>query len=150
MLLKLGIGIDKIKFGMICSEIENILGKPDRIRIDQDDEHRLFWDFNKPKIRLSFYQREDDKLGYIETSNPNILFNGHRIINSHVDFVKSVVFKDLSSKWELDEYHSFSVYFYEKYWLTLHVEYDKVTNLEIGVTFKDDDEYNWPDLTQVQ
>jgi len=47
-------------------------------------------------------------------------------------------------EWELEEYHSFSTHFNDKYWLTLHSEFESVTNLELGVPFENDEDYKWP------
>jgi len=79
MELKPEIGIGNLKFGMKITEVENILGKPDIERIDKDNENRLILVFNNQKLRLTFYESENRRLGYIETSNPNLTFNGIKI-----------------------------------------------------------------------
>jgi hypothetical protein len=43
----------------------------------------------------------------------------------------------------VEDYNSFVTYISEEYWLVLNVEYDEVTDIELGVPFKNDDEYDW-------
>ncbi len=144
MEIKLEIGIDSIKVGMKKSEVEQILGQPDRIRIDEDDDNKLMLDFNALNLRLSFYPKEENKLAYIECSNKNLTFNGKKIIDSNIDFVKKVTFGDSISEWEVSEYRSFTAHFNEKYWVTLQSDYEKVTEIELGVPFEDEETYKWP------
>lgn len=55
--IKLGIGLDNIIFGSTESEIEEILGKPDRIRMDEEyEEFEPMLQFNSIKTRLTFYK----------------------------------------------------------------------------------------------
>jgi hypothetical protein len=69
MQIKLGIGIDNIKFGSSPKEIENILGKPDSIRKDEEyGEFEPMYKYNSKKLRLTFYKNHDDRLGYIRCS----------------------------------------------------------------------------------
>lgn len=144
MTLRPSIGIDKLIFGFKESEVKNLLGDPDKIIKDKDSENRIIWTFNKEKTRLTFYENEERKLGYIETSNPNLTLNGFLLINSNIEVVKEKFRKQLINKWEKEEYHSFTTYFNEEFWITLHVEYEEVTNLEIGVPFITEEEYKWP------
>ncbi len=141
--LKLEIGIDDIKFGMKKSEVEQILGQADRVRIEKDDENKMMLDYNALNLRLSFYPNEDDKLGYIECSNKDLSFNGQKIIDNDVSFVKKEVLGNIITEWETEEYRSFTVHFNEKYWITLQVDFEKVTEIKLGVPFKNDEEYKW-------
>ncbi|MFD0992561.1 hypothetical protein [Tenacibaculum geojense] len=126
------------------TEVENILGKPDIERIDKDNENCLILVFNNQKLRLTFYECENSRLGYIETSNPNLTFDGIKILNTNIDFAKTDIFGEMMDEWELEEYHSFSTHFNDKYWLTLNSEFESVTNLELGVPFENEEDYKWP------
>ena len=144
MLLKPKIGIDNIKFGMTLTNITEILGEPDRKKIDDDDDNSLLWEFNALKIRLTFYKNEDGRFGYLRTMNPNLVFNEHKIIRSKIEFVKKEIFGKIVSEWEIDEYDFFTTHFNEEYWLTLHEEYGVVSKIEMGTPFKNHEEYYWP------
>lgn len=138
------IGIDNLKFGMSQKDIYEILGMPDRKRIDQDDSEQLFLEFNKQRLRLTIYRNENNRLGYLQTSNPNLEFNNHKVINSKIEFVKKEVFDELIKDWEIEDYDFFSTHSNDDYWITLNVEYGVVISVEIGVTFKNEEDYDWP------
>jgi len=144
MNVKPEIGIGKLIFGFKESEVKDIYGNPDEIKKDTESENRIIWVYNKEKIRLTFYESEDRRLGYIETSNRNLSLNDFLIIDSNIEFVKNKFAEKIVNGWKKEEYHSFTTYFNEIFWITLHVEYEEVTNLEIGVPFINDDEYKWP------
>ena len=144
MELKLEIGIDDIKFGMKKSEVEQILGPPNRVRLEEDDDDKLMLDYNDLNLRLSFYPKEEDKLGYIECSNKDLTFKGQKFIDLNIDLVKSELFGDIISDWEVDEYRSFTAHFNEEFWFTLQSDYDKVIEIELGVPFENRETYKWP------
>ncbi|MEQ8417385.1 MAG: hypothetical protein RIE86_26870 [Imperialibacter sp.] len=136
-------GIDKLRFGMTPSDVENFFGKPSRELIDSDDENELIWEYADQKLRLTFYQNEGDRLGYMRSSNSNLTINGFKIIDNKIEDVKSQIDSNPES-WEEEDYDSFNTYFLESAWLTLNVEYERVTDIELGVPFKNEDEYDWP------
>ncbi|MEN9336284.1 MAG: hypothetical protein RLZZ500_1271 [Bacteroidota bacterium] len=144
MELKLALGIDNIKFGLIQDEVFSLLGNPNKIHIDEDDENEIVCDWNDYKFRLTFYKDENLKLGYIRIKNQNLTFKNQKIIGQSLRQVKEIVFAHLNN-WELDEYEFFSTYFNEKFWLTLHVDYGIIEEVEIGVPFKNNFEYDWPE-----
>jgi len=61
-----------------------------------------------------------------------------------VDIVKTDVFGGLVEKWEIEDYTAFETHFDEEYWINLDVEYGIVNGFELGVSYNDDEEYNWP------
>lgn len=144
MELKPKIGIDNLKFGMTRKEILEILKEPNRIIKNEDDENELILEWNSEKLRLTFYQNENDRFGYLRTINTELKFNGNKIIGKGLEFVKEQIFENLISEWEIEDYDSFITYFNERNWLTLHVEYGIVTDVELGVPFKNNEEYEWP------
>lgn len=148
MNLKLELGIGKLRFGCKESEVKKFLGNPDEIKKDSDSENRIIWVFNKEKIRLTFYENEERKLGYIETSNPKLALNEFLLINSNIELVKEKFAKERVIGWEKEAYDSFTTYFNEDFWITLHVEYEEVTSLELGVPFLTEEEYKWPKKTK--
>ena len=146
MELKLKIGIGELKFGMSQSECIQILGQPNRTILDEDDENELILQFNLYKTRLTFYKNENGKLGYIRTANPDLRFKGKLIINESISVLKNNVFLKECYDFEREDLESFYTHFNEENWLTLHEEYGEVTDIELGVPFKKNNEdYNWPD-----
>ena len=147
MELKPKIGIDNLTFGLNKLEVIKILGEPNRVFEMEDDDNELTLEWNEKKLRLTFYKNENEKFGYLRTSNTKLTYNGHLIINSNSQFAKEEIFCELL-EWEKEEYEFLTVYFNENYWLSLNCEYGKVIDIEMGVTFKDDENYDWPKITQ--
>ncbi|MEO9511429.1 MAG: hypothetical protein ABJN84_07040 [Flavobacteriaceae bacterium] len=144
MELKPTIGLDNIKFGMFQKMVYQILGLPDKIRIDEDDSDNIYMEYNNLKLRLTIYKNEDNRLGYLCTSNPNLTYNNFKIIDCNVDWVKTEIFGDLIQNWEIDDYDTFSTHGDDKCWITLNVEYGRVISLELGTPWKNEEEYEWP------
>jgi hypothetical protein len=101
MEIKPKIGIGELKFGMKLSDVIKILGNPDSEKAEKDAEHRIIVVFNKHRLRLTFYENENNKLGYIISSNQNLSYNGINIMNSNIDFIKKEVFGSIINEWEL-------------------------------------------------
>ena len=146
MVVNLGIGIDKVRFGMDQSQIESILGKPDRENMHSDDSDRLLLEYNDHNLRLTIYKDEQNRLGYLTTSNRNLTFEGKNIIGETIDYVKNEVFNNTVKIWEIDEYEFWCTYGEIEHWITLNVEFNKIIGLELGVIIDDSDEYLWPEI----
>ncbi|WP_100616383.1 hypothetical protein [Confluentibacter citreus] len=145
MKVKPGIGINDIKFGMSENQILSLIGKPSKIIIDEDDEDKnQVYQYNELKLRLTFYNEFNGKLGYIRVANPKIEINGNPIIGIQIEDV----FKSYGlskENWNEEKYFTFNSYFNEKKWTTLNVEYDVVTDIEFGYLFdKSGENPIWP------
>lgn len=136
-------GIGDFTFGMKAEEVVAKLGKPDKVYQDEDDENQLLYQYNKSKLRLTFFQDHEGKLGYIRCSSPTLTFQGKSIINGAIEKVKKEVFGKDIEEWEEEDYDFFVTYVNEEYWIVLNVEYDEVTEVEVGVPFNEDEEYEW-------
>ena len=146
MKLKLGIGIDNIIFGATQNEIESLLGKPDRIRVDEEyGEFEPMIQYNSKQIRLTFYKKHSGKLGYIRSSNPSIEFNNKKIIGKSISEIFKIFSTIPKDNWEIEEYDFWIQYFNEGWWINLRIEYDTVSEIEMGVPFIDEENYKWPD-----
>ncbi len=124
-------------------EVEKIFGKPNRELIDSDDQNELIWEYSDKKLWLTFYQNEADRLGYLRSSNSGLTINDIKIIDKKIDDVINQL-DTKSELWEIEDYDTFRTYFLESNWLTLNVEYERVTDIELGLPFKNEDEYDWP------
>ncbi len=143
MQIHLRTGIGALRFGMMREEIVRLIGKPDVEKHDSDDENEFFWEYNDLKLRLTFYANEGFRLGYIRSSHRNLSLNNQKLIDKKIDKVLGELKEELES-WELDEYDLFTVYFNEQNWLSLNVEYQRITDFEMGVPINNEDEYEWP------
>ncbi len=132
-------GIDSLLFGMKQNHVEQILGKPNKQF--KDDDGNIIYTYYLQKIRLTFYEDEDFKLGYIITSNPNVIVLENKIIGKNVNqVIANLPFKT----WETEEFDSVINHFNESNWLTLQSEFDEVIRIEIGAIINDvSDEFEW-------
>jgi hypothetical protein len=144
MQLKPKIGIANLKFGMTQKDILEILDIPNRKRIDEDDEDEVLLEFNQLKLRLTFYLNEGNRLGYLRTNNLDLTFNGHKIIGTKIDIAKKLIFGSLITDWEIEEYDFFISHSNDEFWITLNEEFGEVTAIELGVTYLDEENYDWP------
>lgn len=135
MELKPYIGIDNLVFGLSEKEILSKLGTPDLIDEAWDDENELIYQYNKQKLRLSFFHKSKNQLCYIRCANENIRFNNHPIIGQDIKTVKSKIFKFEDSSWEIEEYEFFQCHYSQKLNLSINVQYDTVTDIELGKCF---------------
>jgi len=142
MLLRPGKGLGELTFGMMPSEVEQKLGKPDRVFIAEDEEDEFIYQYNSLRMMLTFYKHEDDKLGYIRSSNPAISYFGAPMIDQPVKELLEGPMKSIK-KWQTEKYDFFDTYLNEKSWIVLNVEYELITDVEIGVPMGEDDVYIW-------
>ena len=119
-------------------DVEAIYGSPDKFFSDEDDN--IIWLYYAHKLRLTFYQDEDFRLGYLITSNPELLLLDKKIIGKKVEEVKTELpFKS----WEQEDFDSVENHFNEINWLILQSEFGEIIRLEIGAIIKDNDEFDW-------
>lgn len=144
MKIKPGIGIGELKFGMTQEEIIKILGEPDRIRDDSEDENKLYLEYNEHRLRLTIYLDEEERLGYMVCTSPSLTYNDKTIIDVKIEDAYNHVFSELVQNWLQEEYDTFYSYGDEEYWITLNVEYGHITSFELGVPLNKDREYEWP------
>ena len=131
-------GIDKLLFGMQQKDVEAIYGKPDKDF--KDDDENIIYLYNKEKLRLTFYEDENFKLGYIISSNPELLLLDKKVIGRNcIELKTELPFKS----WEVEDFDSTENHFNESNWLTLQSEFGQVIRVEIGAIINDNDELEW-------
>lgn len=131
-------GIDKLLFGMQQKDVEAIYGKPDKEF--KDDDENIIYLYNKEKLRLTFYEDENFKLGYIISSNPELLLLDKKVIDRNcIELKTELPFKS----WEVEGFDSTENHFNESNWLTLQSEFGQVIRVEIGAIINDNDELEW-------
>lgn len=141
MKINLKNGIDKLLFGMKQNDVIAIFGKPNRNYKDEDNN--LIFAYNMLKMRLTFYQDEDLKLGYIVASSPNLELFGNTIIGKNItDVKKELASKDIT-KFSQEDFDTFENYFNEDNWFILQTEFDEVIKFEIGAIINSKDEFEW-------
>ena len=131
-------GINKLLFGMKQKGVEALYGKPSKQF--NDDDANIIYVYNTEKMRLTFYEDEAFRLGYIISSNPELTLLDKKVIGKNVEAVKSELpFKT----WEQEDFDSTENHFNESNWLTLQSEYGIIIRVEIGANINDKDEFDW-------
>ena len=131
-------GIDALLFGMKQKEVEALYGKPNKQFNDEDGN--VIYLYNTIKLRLTFYEDEAFRLGYMITSNSEALLLGKKSIGTKVEELKSELpFKS----WEIEDFDSTENHFNESNWLILQSEFGLVVKVEIGAIINDKDEFDW-------
>lgn len=131
-------GIDKLLFGMKQNHVEAIYGKPNK-QFNDDDGNCIYLYFAE-KLRLTFYEDEGFRLGYIITSNPEATLLDKKVVGINVEELKNELpFKS----WEQENFDSTVNHFNESNWLILQSEFGVVIRVEIGAIIKDNDEFDW-------
>lgn len=131
-------GVDQLLFGMKQKDVIAIYGEPDK-QFKDDDQNIIFL-YNSQQLRITFYEDESMKLGYIITSHPEVTLLGKKIMGREVAEVKNELpFKS----WEQEDFDSTENHFNESNWLVLQSEYGKIIRVEIGAIINDKDEFEW-------
>ena len=141
MKINLKNGIDKLLFGMKQKDVEAIYGKPDRNYKDEDDNQISV--YNKLKSRLTFYQEEDFKLGYIVASGADLELFGNTIIGKKIADVKKDLAAHAITKFTQEEFDTFENFFNEENWIIFQTEFEEVVKFEIGAIINVKDEFDW-------
>ena len=131
-------GVDKLLFGMKQNHVEAIYGKPTKQFVD-DDGNSIYLYFNE-KLRLTFYEDEAFRLGYIITSNTEATLLDKKVIGKNVADLKSEL---PFISWEQENFDSIENHFNESNWLILQSEFGIIIRVEIGAIIKDNDEFDW-------
>jgi hypothetical protein len=131
-------GIDQLLFGMKQMHVEAIYNQPDKQFKDEDGN--VIYVYNSAKLRLTFYEDENFRLGYIITSNSQATLLEKTVIGKNIEEVKNELpFKS----WEQENFDSTENYFNESNWLILQSEFGEIIRVEIGAIIKDNDEFDW-------
>jgi hypothetical protein len=131
-------GVDKLLFGMKQNHVEAIYGKPTKQFVD-DDGNSIYLYFNE-KLRLTFYEDEAFRLGYIITSNTEATLLDKKVIGKNVADLKSEL---PFTSWEQEDFDSTENHFNESNWLILQSEFGIIIRVEVGAIIKDNDEFDW-------
>ena len=140
MKINLKSGIGELLFGMKEKDVKTVCGEPSRQYKDED--RNIIYIYNDKKLRLTFYQDEDMRLGYIISSNPDLDLNGKVIGQAWVDVSSRVKEKGVAT-FEKEPFDMADNYFNEANWVIFQVEFDEVVKVELGAIINKNDEFDW-------
>lgn len=134
-------GIANLLFGMKQSDVESAIGKPD-LQF-KDDDKNIIYVYNALKLRLTFYEDEDFRFGYIISANPGLSIKGNLVLGKSVAEVKSGLSEKPFQTWETERFDLATNHFNEANWLILQEEFGLVSKVEMGAVFNAKDEVEW-------
>jgi hypothetical protein len=135
------IGIDQLVFGMQQNDVIAVYGNPDKQY--KDDDSNIIYLYNSKKIRLTFYDDENLRLGYIISSNPNLELFSQKIIGKSIKEVEQNITNKGIKSLEIENFDTVDNYFNESNWMIFQVEYNEVIRFELGAIINDKDEFDW-------
>lgn len=141
MEIKLKNGIGQLLFGMKQKDVEAIYGKPNKQY--EDDEQNVVYVYNEHKMRLTFYDEEELRLGYITSTSDSLELFGSKIVGKPWKELQSFLKENKLSDFETEVIDGTDNYFFEDNWLFVNVDYDLVYRIEIGAVFNSKDEFDW-------
>ena len=141
MQIKPKFGIDKLLFGMKINDVKSLFGEPNKQFKDEDKN--LIYVYNQHQLRLTFYEDEDFRLGYMICSNPDLLLYDAFVIGRKVEEIKNELEKHFYKTWEIEDFDIAENHFNEEHWLILQSEFDQIRKVEIGAIINDKDEFDW-------
>lgn len=141
MKINLKTGIDELIFGMTQKNVMAVYGEPDRQY--KDDENNIIYLYNDKRIRVTFYEDEDMRMGYLICSHPDLELFGNRIIGRPTAEVQEEIIEKGIKSWEVETFDSVDNVFNESNWLILQSEFEKIIRVEVGATINDNDEFDW-------
>jgi hypothetical protein len=141
MEVKLKFGIDKLLFGMKQGDVKKLYGEPDKQF--KDDDNNIVLVYNQLQFRLTFYDDEDLRLGYIIGSNPNLTINDKVVINQTAEEVKKQLAVNKINSWEKEDFDLTENHFNEENWLILQSEFGRIIKVELGAIIKNEDDFDW-------
>jgi len=140
--ITLGCGIELVSFGATETEILLSLGEPDKAYFTDGECKRL--QYNKLLLELSLEPDNDNRLGWLEVHNPEVELFGSKLIGKSFAQVEVILKDKLSESQTIEDYGSFISVTYDDLWLELNFEFDRLTNINFGVLYGDNDTVLWP------
>lgn len=134
-------GIDKLLFGMKQNDVTAHYGQPDKQF--EDDEGNIICTYNLHQFRLTFYADEDFRMGYIISSNPDLLLFERKVIGEKAETIKEALLPKGFKTWEREDYDMAENHFNEDHWMILQSEFNRITKVEIGAIINNKDEFDW-------
>ena len=141
MKINLKSGVDKLLFGMKEKDVKDLYGNPSRQF--KDDDGNIIYLYNDKKLRLTFYQDEEFRLGYLIVSHPSAEIFGNKVIGESWKAIETAAKANGLKDFETETFDTIDNQFNETYWVIFQTEFDTVIKIELGATINKDDEFDW-------
>jgi hypothetical protein len=134
-------GIDQLLFGMKQNNVISLYGEPDKQYHDEDGN--LIFLYINHKMRLTFYEDEAFKLGYLICSHPDLELFSQKIMGKPILEIAQLLTAKGLKPLEIENFDTVDNYFNESNWMIFQVEYNEIIRFELGAIFNDKDEFDW-------
>jgi len=141
MKINLKFGVGELLFGMKEKDVTAIYGEPNRKFLDYDKN--VIYLYNDKKLRLTFYQDEDLRLGYFIISNPSAEIFGSKVIGESWTAIEAAAKTNGLKEFETETFDTIDNQFNETNWVIFQTEFNEVIKIEMGATINKDDEFDW-------
>lgn len=144
MEIKIGIGLDQVKFGMDRKSVLQILGEPTEKELFSysEDEEDLteVWHYDDQELSLSFDEADDWKLIMIAGSDSSFTLNGNEVVGKSLEEVAEII-KELGHvDFEIEEVSdNDKVIKLEEESLNIWFDDNEASELQWGPKWSDDD-----------
>lgn len=151
--IKIGIGLGDIKFGTSKEGLIKIAGQATETDIynasgEEDGYLTESWHYDDDEFSVSFDEEDNWKLTTISTSSPDCQLNGKHLIGKSIDEVLKQLEDDGFGDNELEDLSNENInqklVCYIDSSLNLWFEDDKLTEIQWGVLWSDEDTPKWP------
>ena len=141
MKINLKFGVGELLFGMAENDVKGIYGNPDRQF--RDDDKNVIYVYNDKKLRLTFYQDEDFRLGYILSTSPSLEMFSTKIMGAKWSAAEPMLKEKGLKDFDIESFDSIDNHFNEANWIIFQVEFNEVIKVELGATINSKDEFDW-------
>lgn len=142
MILTPFFGVDDLLFGMKQEDVIARKGVPSRQFKDEDGNVIFLYD--NAKLRLSFYEEEDFRLGYIITAHPDVELAGVKPIGLTKEALLPTMREAGFAKWTTEAFDTYENFVNEEHWLVIQTEFGEVVKVEAGAAINEKtDEFDW-------
>lgn len=131
----------KILFGMKETDVVKILGEADRKYKDEEGNNIQLYD--RYRLRLTYYEDEGFRMGYIIVSHPDTTVDGAKLIGTETAGVLKQLDPQGKIKWEKEYFDMTEHLLDPDRWLTILSEFGNVTKVEAGALIDGRDEFVW-------
>ena len=152
--IKIGHGLGDIIFGNSKEKIKHLLDEPgetDTFNASGEEDGYLTeaWHYDDQEFSLSFDEEDNWKLTTISISSPEATFNGNQLIGKGMDEVLQFFDKEELGENELDDLSDEGtdqkLVSFLRASLNLWFEDGKLSEIQWGVLWSDEDTPSWPE-----
>jgi len=152
--IKIGHGLGYITFGDSKEKIKHLLGEPNEVDTfnasgEEDGYLTEAWHYDEQEFSLSFDEEDNWKLTTISISSPDCQFNGVNLIDKSIDEVLEILQGEDLGDNELDDLSDENIdqklISFLAASLNLWFENSKLSEIQWGVLWSDEDTPRWPE-----